>query len=47
MTLDADHDLVISAAEIADAPAALRSLDRNHDGKFANSAAIRCAPTPY
>ena len=33
-TLDADGDLIISAAEIANAPAALRSLDRNHDGKL-------------
>jgi len=32
--LDADHDGVISAAEIANAPSALRSLDRNHDGKL-------------
>jgi Ca2+-binding EF-hand superfamily protein len=30
--LDADHDGVISAAEIANAPASLRSLDQNHDG---------------
>ena len=33
-TLDADGDHIISAAEIANAPAALRSLDRNHDGKL-------------
>jgi Ca2+-binding EF-hand superfamily protein len=32
--LDADHDGIISAAEIANSPAALRSLDRNHDGKL-------------
>ena len=32
--LDADHDGVISAAEIANAPAVLRSLDKNHDGKL-------------
>jgi hypothetical protein len=32
--LDADGDLTISAAEIANAPAALRQLDRNHDGKL-------------
>jgi len=32
--LDADGDLTISAAEIANAPAALRTLDRNHDGKL-------------
>jgi hypothetical protein len=30
--LDADHDLVISADEIANAPIVLQSLDRNHDG---------------
>jgi len=30
--LDADHDGEISAAEIANAPAALRMLDRNGDG---------------
>lgn len=33
-TLDADHNLVISASEIANAPAALRKLDQNHDGKL-------------
>ena len=32
--LDADRDNVISAAEIANAPAALRKLDKNHDGKL-------------
>jgi Ca2+-binding EF-hand superfamily protein len=32
--LDADGDLTISIDEIANAPAALRSLDRNHDGKL-------------
>src|SRR5512133_3610379 len=32
--LDADHDGAISNAEIANAPAALRSLDQNHDGKL-------------
>jgi len=32
--LDADHDQVISASEIANAPAVLRSLDKNHDGKL-------------
>jgi Ca2+-binding EF-hand superfamily protein len=32
--LDADSDLVISAPEIANAPTALRQLDRNHDGKL-------------
>lgn len=33
-TLDADGDFIISAAEIANAPVALSSLDRNHDGKL-------------
>ena len=32
--LDADRDHVISAAEIANAPAALKKLDKNHDGKL-------------
>jgi hypothetical protein len=32
--LDTDRDNVISAAEIAHAPAALRKLDLNHDGKL-------------
>ncbi|SNT19180.1 Ca2+-binding protein, EF-hand superfamily [Granulicella rosea] len=32
--IDADHDGVLSAAEIANAAAALRSLDRNGDGQL-------------
>jgi Ca2+-binding EF-hand superfamily protein len=32
--LDADNDLTLSAAEIANAPAALLRLDLNHDGKL-------------
>jgi hypothetical protein len=32
--LDADHDNIISAAEIANAPAALKKLDQNRDGKL-------------
>ena len=32
--LDAKHDGVVDAAEIANAPAALRTLDRNGDGKL-------------
>jgi len=32
--LDTDGDLTISAAEVAGAPAALRALDGNHDGKL-------------
>ena len=31
--LDADRDFALSPGEIANAPAALRRLDRNHDGK--------------
>jgi len=34
LALDADHDGVISTAEIAAAPAALKSLDKNGDGKL-------------
>lgn len=33
-TLDADHDLVISASEMDNAPAALKTLDKNGDGKL-------------
>jgi hypothetical protein len=32
--LDADRDGVLSASEIANAPSALRKLDKNHDGKL-------------
>ena len=32
--LDANHDHVIDAAEIANAPAALKTLDKNGDGKL-------------
>lgn len=32
--LDADHDGIISAAELANAPAALKALDKNGDGKL-------------
>lgn len=32
--LDADHDTVISAAEISNASAALKTLDRNRDGRL-------------
>jgi hypothetical protein len=34
MVLDANHDLVIDAQEIANAPAALATLDKNGDGKL-------------
>ena len=36
-TLDADHDGVISAAEIANAPAALKRLDLNYDHRLTAS----------
>lgn len=32
--LDANHDGVIDAAEISNAPAALKKLDKNGDGKL-------------
>jgi Ca2+-binding EF-hand superfamily protein len=32
--LDANHDGTISAAEIANAPAALKALDKNGDGQL-------------
>ena len=34
MALDANHDGVIDANEIANAPAALKTLDKNGDGKL-------------
>lgn len=34
LALDADHDGTISAAELANAPTALKALDRNGDGKL-------------
>ena len=37
--IDADHDLVISAAELAAAPAALRTLDTDGDGKLTRAEA--------
>jgi hypothetical protein len=42
--LDLNHDLVLSADEIANAPAALRSLDRNHDGVLQESECVRPRP---
>ncbi|MEO8592992.1 MAG: hypothetical protein ABI759_06710 [Candidatus Solibacter sp.] len=33
-TLDADHDGAVSPAELSNAPAALRALDKNSDGKL-------------
>jgi len=34
MALDANHDGVIDAREISNAPAALKTLDKNGDGKL-------------
>jgi hypothetical protein len=46
--LDADRDNVISASEIANAPAALRTLDKNHDGKLtAEECGRRFGDTPF
>jgi len=45
--LDANQDLVISAYEIANAPAALRTLDKNGDGKLtAEGCGFGGGPTP-
>ena len=42
--LDLNHDLILSADEIANAPAALRSLDRNHDGALQEAECVRPRP---
>ncbi len=42
--LDLNHDFVLSADEIANAPAALRSLDRNHDGVLQEAECVRERP---
>ena len=42
--IDADHDHVITTVELANAPAALRSLDKNGDGKLTRDEAG--APMP-
>ena len=39
--LDADGDGIISAAEIANAPAALKTLDKNGDGKLTRTSTAR------
>ena len=44
LALDANHDRVISADEIANAPAVLSSLDRNADGQL--TADETCPPRP-
>jgi hypothetical protein len=44
LTLDADHDKVISAAEIANTPAALAALDKNGDGALSKDEFARPKP---
>jgi len=44
-TLDANHDGVIDAAEINNASAALKSLDKNADGKLTGAELRRPRPT--
>ena len=39
--LDADGDGIISAAEIANAPAALKTFDKNGDGKLTPTSTVR------
>jgi hypothetical protein len=45
--LDTNHDLVLSPAEIANAPASLYLLDRNHDGVLEAAECIRLTPSPW
>ena len=44
-TLDANHDGVIDAAEINNASVALKSLDKNADGKLSSTELRRPRPT--
>ena len=44
--LDANHDGVIDASEIANAPAALKALDKNGDGKLTPDEFIGKRPGP-
>ena len=44
-TLDANHDGVIDAAEINNASAALKSLDKNADGRLTREELRRGRPT--
>ncbi len=44
--LDANHDGVISAEEIANAPAALRTLDKNGDGQLTKDEYMPPPPRP-
>jgi hypothetical protein len=45
--LDTNHDLVLSPTEIANAPASLYGLDRNHDGALEAAECIRLTPSPW
>jgi hypothetical protein len=45
--LDTNHDLVLSPTEIANAPASLYGLDRNHDGALEAAECIRLMPSPW
>src|ERR1043166_6032185 len=44
-TLDANHDGIIDAGEIANASQALKSLDKNADGKLSREELRRGRPT--
>ena len=44
-TLDANHDGVIDASEIANASQALKSLDKNADGRLSREELRRSRPT--
>ena len=44
-TLDANHDGVIDAGEIANASQALKSLDKNADGRLSREELRRSRPT--
>ena len=44
-TLDANHDGIIDAGEIANASQALKSLDKNADGRLTREEWRQCRPT--
>jgi hypothetical protein len=44
-TLDANHDGIIDAGEIANASQALKSLDKNADGRLSREELRRARPT--
>jgi hypothetical protein len=44
--LDANHDGILSAEEIQNAPAALLMLDRNHDGQLTPDEFLPQGPPP-